>query len=622
MQGRPGAVNASALRWRQARSAAVPGASSMRWRKLILVFSVGSMALVLLSLNVKFMMDAAQKLSASGTTSLGGELDRGALDDLAIRPQENLNTGSDNKEASLKDSVNDNSSDSWIQKDDEIDNSGLKSRHSGGLRGSTTTTTTTKTTSAKSNSFPPFPVSTKDSELFGSDREQALEMCERTLWHTLKTTTVVLPNDETFIFTGDIDDLWLRDSAAQIHPLLVPWASGGKALVAQDPALERIVSGLIRRSAFYIRHDPYANAFRIDDTYTFSKRQKQLGRHDFISTWNYELDSACYFLRMLWFFWKAVPHNPVLKILEVKQAVDIMVDLWIAEQDHEANSYPKGPLFDCLNCNKPYRYPELTRSGKGPRTARTGMTWSGFRPSDDACVYGYLVPANMFAVVVLKYVAEMAPVLWAEHGGSALALKAERLAKEIDEGIKTHAIVEHKEFGRIYAFEVNGMPGVAKRELLMDDANVPNLISAPYLGYEVDPQVYANTRRFILSEQNPTYRKGSNDDTGEIEGFGSPHMAHNIRDNIWPMAIAVQALTSSDEAEKVLLVQKLMQSTGGTGWMHESFDVHSPKRFTRKWFCWADALFAELVMSLTSACPKRPLSYNVLRVTDPNFPPS
>ena len=36
-----------------------------------------------------------------------------------------------------------------------------------------------------------------------------------------------------------------------------------------------------------------------------------------------------------------------------------------------------------------------------------GMTWSGFRPSDDACAYGYLIPSNMFAVVVLGYLAEI-----------------------------------------------------------------------------------------------------------------------------------------------------------------------------------------------------------------------
>lgn len=116
---------------------------------------------------------------------------------------------------------------------------------------------------------------------------EALQMCTRTLWHTVETTTIVLPNRETFVHTGDIDDLWLRDSAAQVHPLLLPVLEGGtKALIQVDEKLDRIVSGLIKRTSLYIRHDPYANAFRIDDTYVFSDAQKRLGRHDLISTWN------------------------------------------------------------------------------------------------------------------------------------------------------------------------------------------------------------------------------------------------------------------------------------------------------------------------------------------------
>lgn len=116
---------------------------------------------------------------------------------------------------------------------------------------------------------------------------EALRMCTRTLWHTLETTTIVLPDHETFVHTGDIDDLWLRDSAAQVHPLLIPILEGGtKALIQVDDKLDRIVSGLIKRTSMYIRHDPYANAFRIDDTYVFNDEQKKLGRHDLISTWN------------------------------------------------------------------------------------------------------------------------------------------------------------------------------------------------------------------------------------------------------------------------------------------------------------------------------------------------
>lgn len=455
--------------------------------------------------------------------------------------------------------------------------------------------------------FPPkFPVVDR---LGHEDLDEAtLDMCDRTLWHTLETTTIVMPDGDTFIHTGDIDDLWLRDSASQIHPLLVPFGDDGKSLVASDARLARVVSGLIQRTAMYIRHDPYANAFRIDDTYVFSEQQKRLGRHDLISTWNYELDSACFYIRMIYYFYKALPDHQVLRKQSVQEAVDIMLDVWIAEQNHEGDAFPTGPLFDCKNCNKPYRYPGLPRNGKGAPTAPVGLTWTGFRPSDDECTYNYLIPANMFCVVALQYVQELAVVLW---NNSSMRQKAAKLEQEIDRGLSQHAIVNHAKYGRVYAYEVDGLGNFA----LMDDANVPSLMSIPYIGYKYDPDVYANTKRFILSEDNPTYHKGKTLEAGEIEGYGSPHMSRAIQNNIWPMSLAVQALSSEDSQEKLRLVSKLVKSTGGTGWMHESFDVTNPKRFTRSWFCWADSLFAELVMTLSDQCPRQP--YHIMKWNDP-----
>jgi uncharacterized protein len=417
----------------------------------------------------------------------------------------------------------------------------------------------------------PFPVIHRDSSegqtLLST---QAIEMCTKTLWHTLESTTIVLPNEETFIFTGDIDDLWIRDSTAQVHPLLIPFfnpsaiakedevpvsaasLNGDRyALIALDKRLERIVSGLIKRLATYIRHDPYANAFRIDNTYVFSDAQKQLGRHDLISTWNYELDSACYFFRLLYFYYKesvlggikpmpgnnvlsTVPEKSVLRLPQVKEAVEIMVELWRAEQHHEDDQYPKGPLFDCANCNKPYRYPGLARDGKGsPTNSSSGLTWTGFRPSDDECKYHFLIPANMFAVATLGYVTELAEAVWQDL---PLAQKARTLSEEIDNGIQAHGIVPHPEdpTRRIYAYEVDGLGNA----FLMDDANVPSLLSIPYLGYTTyDATTYRNTRDFIFSSANPTYKEGSNPITGFVRGYGSPHMNAAIPNNIWPMAM-------------------------------------------------------------------------------------
>lgn len=328
-----------------------------------------------------------------------------------------------------------------------------------------------------------------------------------------------------------------------------------------------------------------------------------------------ELDSACFYIRMLYFYWKQSPRgsspDSVLLLESVQEAVEIMVDLWIAEQKHELDRYPKGPLFDCKNCNKPYRYKGLPRTGKGSVTnASAGLTWTGFRPSDDECTYGYLVAANMFAVVVLDYVEQMANGIWEN---AELAVKASRLALEIDQGIQEHGIVDTRQFGRIYAYEVDGLG----RSLLMDDPNLPSLLSIPYLGYKYDDEIYSNTRKFIFSEENPTFRKGTNELTGDIEGYGSVHMAAAIQDNIWPMSLAVKGLTSDNEDEKVQLAETLVKASAGTGWMHESFDVNDPSRFTRSWFCWADSLFAELVMSITDECPLVTHKYTVHDWRDP-----
>lgn len=169
---------------------------------------------------------------------------------------------------------------------------------------------------------------------------KAITACNHALWRTLETTTLVLPNNETFVFTGDIYDLWLRDSAAQIHPLLLPrvYKNGNDygSLVQSDPRLERIVSGLILKTARYIRYDPYANAFRQKDDHEFNTFERDvLGRFGFISTWNYELDSGCYFIRMVYYFYCSFPSHPIFLEKEVKEAVMIMIDVWIAEQRHE-----------------------------------------------------------------------------------------------------------------------------------------------------------------------------------------------------------------------------------------------------------------------------------------------
>ncbi|KAL7477040.1 hypothetical protein ACHAW6_002858 [Cyclotella cf. meneghiniana] len=451
--------------------------------------------------------------------------------------------------------------------------------------------------------IPKFPIDNRNDLPSIALSQHAVTQCHRALWHTLETTVYVLPNDETFVITGDIRDMWLRDSAAQIHPLLLPDVFGGRSLVQLDQRLERVVSGLILKTARLVRHDPYANAFSLEIKNRTKFEKNALGRHGFVATRNYELDSGCYFMRMLYFFHRNFPQHTTLKRKEVKEAIEIMVDLWIAEQRHELDAYPSGKLFDCYECGRSYWYNpnQMPRDGKGTKTnATAGLTWSGFRPSDEVCVFGYLIPGNMFTVVVLGYMIELNNALW---GDELLSNRMSKLRREIQDGIDTYGIVHHEKYGKIYAYEVDGFGNY----LLMDDANVPSLLSIPYLGYVYNEEIYENTKRFIFSSDNPEYHNGFNRWTGEIEGIGSSH-AHKkwelIPNDIWPMSIIMRGLVSKNVTEKVNVVHQLLQASATRGSMHESFNANDPFNFTRPWFCWPDSLFAELVMSLTHDCPR------------------
>ncbi|MBR2568805.1 MAG: glycoside hydrolase family 125 protein, partial [Paenibacillus sp.] len=220
-------------------------------------------------------------------------------------------------------------------------------------------------------------------------------------------------------------------------------------------------------------------------------------------------------------------------------------------------------------------------NGMGMPVNYTGMTWSAFRPSDDACTFGYLVPSNMFAVVVLRYLEEIATEVYED---AIFAEKVRRLKDEIDEGIQTYGVVNHPKYGKMYAYETDGFGNYN----LMDDANVPSLLAIPYLGYTTaDDPIYQNTRRFILSEENPYYYVGE-----AAQGIGSPHTPHRY---IWHIALSMQGLTASTKEEREQVLNLLVSTDADTGYMHEGFDADDPHHFTREWFAWSNSLFSELV---------------------------
>ena len=212
------------------------------------------------------------------------------------------------------------------------------------------------------------------------------------------------------------------------------------------------------------------------------------------------------------------------------------------------------------------------------------MTWSGFRPSDDRCKLGYLVPANMMAVCALKKAAEMASIGYED---TKLESECRSLAFDIDEGIKEYGVIDNERHEKMFVYETDGKGNF----VLMDDANSPSLLSAPYLGYiKADNEIYKNTRSFILSGNNPWYFEGS-----AAKGVGSPHTG---LDKIWHISLSMQALTSTDSEEIKECIKMLTTTDAGTGLMHESFNKNDASNFTRPWFAWSNSLFAELLIRI------------------------
>ncbi|MCS7462184.1 glycoside hydrolase family 125 protein [Paenibacillus doosanensis] len=392
-----------------------------------------------------------------------------------------------------------------------------------------------------------------------------LHMFKQCYVNTLETTTKRMPDGTTFVFTGDIPAMWLRDSSAQVRHY-VP-------LAKDDETLQSLIEGLLRRQFYYIGIDPYANAFN-EEANDRRYEEDLTELNPWVWERKYEIDSLCYPIELAYAYWKATGRKQALDE-SFRTAARSIIRLWVTEQRHfEQSTYRftrlTGPKSDTLR-----------NGGMGMPVQYTGMTWSGFRPSDDACTFGYLIPSNMFAAVALGHVAEIAEAVFQDN---YLKRDALTLKEEIEYGIETYGTVLHPVFGKIYAYETDG----CGNHNLMDDANVPSLLSIPYLGYkDKDDEIVRNTRRFILSEHNPYYYEG-----GKAKGIGSPHTPRRY---IWHIALSMQALTSDDPDEMWSLIETCLATDADTGYMHEGFDVDDPARFTRSWFAWANSLFAECV---------------------------
>jgi meiotically up-regulated gene 157 (Mug157) protein len=401
--------------------------------------------------------------------------------------------------------------------------------------------------------------------------------------NTLDTTVefeIIGGKPDTYVITGDIDAMWLRDSSAQVYPYL--------SLCKDDKDLQQLIRGVIHRQAKCIIKDPYANAFYKDESKISEWKKSDLtdmkpGIHE--RKW--EIDSLCYPIRLGFGYWMETKDTSPFDD-QWLEAMRLVLKTF-KEQQRKDNDGPYS-----FQRNTAWATDGVPLGGYGYPTKKVGLIHSMFRPSDDATIYPFLIPSNLFAMNSLRNLRTM---LEAFGKGKELIDPCFALENELIKALAEHAVFTHPTYGEVFAYEVDGFGN----HTFMDDANVPSLLALPYLessafggdlsvlraekrGYTI----YQNTRRMLLSDSNPFYFKGK-----AGEGIGGPHAGLNM---IWPLSIIVRGLTSHDPQETALCLKMLQNSHADTGFMHESFHKDNAAKFTRKWFAWANTLFGELIL--------------------------
>ncbi len=370
------------------------------------------------------------------------------------------------------------------------------------------------------------------------------EMFRTALLETTKLAEYA-PDGTAYVKTGDIPAEWLRDASSQVRPYLF--------FAKDDPDVRTLLRGIIARMAKYLQIDPYANAYTLDYRVWEQK---------------FELDSLAYPIVLARSYWKTTGDTSIFTP-DFSKALDSVLATLQREQDHPRDSS--------------YTHKELFDGGKGRPVGYTGMIWTGFRPSDDACYYNFLIPSEMFAVVALG---DMSEIERDVYHNVVKAREAKALRDEVQRGIQTYGLVLVPKYGYIYAYEVDGLG----HAILTDDANIPSLLSAPYIGYTTaSDRYYDNTRRFLLSQDNPSFYQGV-----KARGIGSYHTPDKW---VWPLALIVQGITATTASEKQDVLSQLLVSDPGDHLLHESFNPDDPRQYTRQDFGWPNALFSEFVMT-------------------------
>ena len=409
-------------------------------------------------------------------------------------------------------------------------------------------------------------------------RGKLARMAAQCLPNTLDTTVQFGTRNgrpDTFVITGDIHAMWLRDSTAQVWPYL--------RFASDDPRLRELLRGVVERQTACVLIDPYANAFNRELVPSPEHADDDTDMKPGVFERKWELDSLCSVIRLAHGYWQATGDITPFDARWRDAMRLIVATMRVQQRKHGAGPY----RFQRKTSWNPDSVPG---NGYGNPLRPIRLVVSLFRPSDDAAIFPFLVPANMYAVVSLRQLATMQDRITRDI---AFAAECRALAAEIEAALLAHAVVEHQARGRVWAYEVDGYGNA----LLMDDANVPNLLSLPYLGWcGLGDPTYRRTRALVLSSDNPWFHSGR-----AAQGIGSPHTPGR---RIWPIAIIMRALTSTSDAEVVECLRTLAGTDAGTGFMHEAFDADDPPQYSRPWFAWANSLFGELMLEVAAKRPK------------------
>ena len=394
---------------------------------------------------------------------------------------------------------------------------------------------------------------------------------------------------QSFIVTGDINAEWLRDSTNQLAQY--------QRLAKHDKRIENLILGAINTQAEYVIEAPYCNAFQPPPVSKI--RPSDNGQGDAVHPayepsrvfeCKYELDSLAHFLSLGNQFYAHTGSTAFLTSRWHKALENV---LEVLDEQSKGTFNEKTGALQRQN----YRFQRLTNTGTetlnlagngNPLNYGSGLVRSAFRPSDDATILGFFIPANAMMAVELKRTSE----ILSAAGSSSLAKELRQRSETIEKGIWTHGVVNHAKWGPVFAYEVDGYGS----SIIMDDANLPSLLALPLLGFVGrEERTYQNTRKMILSKEgNPYYLTGR-----YLNGIGGPHIGLQ---NAWPMSLLVQAMTTDDEVEIEKILRNIKDASH-LGLIHESVNVDRLRDYTRSWFAWANSVFAQTILDIAERKP-------------------